>query len=389
MIGTILPYLQTSESRAVRLYTQFKEEQMRIVYRQYRRIFKSLGHESYGVRLLRYILQFVDHKYLDSRANNYQRYTDHLRLIRRDLMNIFDRVRYGRGYYNFFFEKNDYATEEFILPVEDVNTIVNLPLDSDRWSDWRHVHPVRIWSHDSDELSMNLLNGRVHFSTLPPTRAVILLDVIGLVFKYYIWNKYERMNEPAKNLADEVPQQLFLNKYVICDLHWDLLDVWLIRNLRRVMQCESREEVEEQFSSQELQMDSVYGRIGVSSRKGYVDLWKTMTVSTVIPAVILNSLLLSRGSPYHRLNELENKLMMPRNSAYNYLKWIRDKDTLEWIVALFNRRPTLPATVSLKRKLSAKMDRLIRERPWNICSNVMLKSSIENEMHAFVDLLHQ
>ena len=387
MLGILLPFLQSEEFRSIRTYTQFKEEQIRIVYRQYRRVYRALGHESYGVRLLRYILQFVDHKYLDSRTNNYQRYTDHLRLIRRDLMNIFDRVRQGRGYYNFFFEKSHYATEEFILPIEDVNTIVNLPLDSNSWSDWRHIHPLRIWSHDSDELTMNLLNGRVHFSTISPTRALLLLDVIGLVFKYYIWNKYERMNEPAKQLADEVPQQLFLNKYVICDLYWDLLDVWLLKNLARLMLCTSKEEVENRFDSNELQVDSRYGRIGISSRKGYVDLWKTMTVSTMLPSVIANSLLLSRGSIYHRLNELENKLMMPRNSAYNYLKWMRDKDALEFLVALFNRRPTLPTTITVKRKLQVRLDRLIRERPWQICNNVLLKSEIENEINEFVELL--
>ena len=387
MLDIVMPYLNTAESRSVRAYQHFKQEQIRYVAKQRERIFKSLGHESYGVRLLRYILQFVDHEYLDSRTNNYERYTEHLRYIRRDLMSTFDYPKQGRGYRNFFVEKSNFITEEFILPIEDVNTIINLPLDTNDWNVWRHVHPLRLWNHDSDELTMKLLNGRIGFNTMPPSHAVFLLDVIALVFKYYIWNKYERDNEPAQNLAQEVPQQLFLNKYVICDLFWDLLDIWLLRNMVKLFQMEDPLEVEHAFDSNALQTHQFYGRIGISSRKGYLDLWKTCTVSTMIPAIICNSNLLCRGSIRYRLNHLLDKAEMPRNSAYDYLRWLRDRDILKFIVLLFNKRPTLGQSVSLRRRLYVEAVRWNRRRPWNTPNNTVLKAQIESELKEFEDWL--
>ena len=387
LLSQTLPFLRTSEIRSVRAYTQFKEEQIRYLLLQRRRLYKSLGHESNAVRLMRYILQFVDHKYLEQKANNYQRYTDHLRFIRRDLMNTFDKVRSGKGFRNIFFEKSNFITDEYILPIEDVNTIINLPLYTEDWSVWKSVKPVYIWSHDSDEISLKLLNDRVGFSSLPPSYAVILLDVIALTFKYFIWNKYQRDKEPAENLAKEVPQQLFLHKYVMVDLLWDLLDIWLIRNLVKVTRCENIQEVESIFDSQALQGQQFYGRVGISSRKGYVDLWKTYTVSTMVPAIICGSELLSRGSITSRIIDLENRLMMPRNSAYEYLEWIRDQDILYFLVSLFNRRPALGESISFNRKMLSQTEQMIRRRPWNTCGNSLIKNEIESNMLKFRELL--
>lgn len=60
----------------------------------------------------------------------------HLRFIKASLDNIFDRISRGRGYRNIFF-KSERKTEEFILPVEDLNTLVHLPLDTEDWETWK------------------------------------------------------------------------------------------------------------------------------------------------------------------------------------------------------------------------------------------------------------
>ena len=75
MLTQLIPYLVTPEYRSVREYTHFKEEQMRYMSMYRNRAMLTIGHESAGVRLLRYILQFVDYNYMDSREDNYKRYT--------------------------------------------------------------------------------------------------------------------------------------------------------------------------------------------------------------------------------------------------------------------------------------------------------------------------
>lgn len=388
MFETVLPYLDRTDVRSIRPYMQFKEEQMRYTARYYTQYYAALGHESPGVRLLRYILQFLDYDYLDSRANNYERYSEYMRFIRRDLMNIFDRVRYGRGFHHLFFERSSFLTDEYVFPVEDVNAITNLPLETNDWSVWKHVRPLRIWMHDSDELTMRMLHGQFGYTYFPPSYAIELLDVIALSFKFYIWQKYYRDREPATELAYEVPQQLFIQKYVMCDLLWDQLDIWLLRNVYRLYNTESYEEVSQQFSAQALQMDSQYGRVHQSAEKAYLHLFreyldnKNITFRAVLSVPLLHS-----SSLLDRIELIQRKLLLPRSSDYTYLRWLRDKDALLFLTKALIRSKASPGLrVSLLRELTHLAQRLLRQRPWQKCSNLLLQQTIQEDIEAFASL---
>ena len=381
MLTQLIPYLVTPEYRSVREYTHFKEEQMRYMSMYRNRAMLTIGHESAGVRLLRYILQFVDYNYMDSREDNYKRYTDHLRIIRRDINSIFDRIRLGESYHDLFFASN---TNEYLLPVEDVNTIINLPLDTDDWNIWKRVRPVRIWSHDSNELTMNILNDQVTFSEDVPIYAVVIIDIIALIMKYYIWNKYAKNNEPA-DVVNEIPQQLFMHKYVCCDMYQDLLDVWLLRNMIRVMQCSSIDEVFSKFDSNTLQGNSIYGRVGTSSRRGYGDLYRVCTVKYITPAIICSTPLLASGSILDRLVELDTHLTLPVRSESEYIRWLRDRDLLRFITALFQRRPDNGTTRTVMKTLRLSVGRMLNHRPWSKCGNLKLRQKVKDDMESYAE----
>lgn len=388
MFESLSRFLTPMDVRSVRAYAQFKEGQMRYVSKHYMRFYHALGHESPGVRLLRYILQFLDYDYLDSRANNYQRYTDYMRFIRRDLMNTFDRVRQGRAFHNLFIERSQFLSEEYLYPIEDVNTIVNLPLDTNDWTVWRYVRPLRIWTHDSDELSMKMLHGQFGYTYFPPGYVIELLDVIALVFKYYIWYKFYRSKEQAQSLAYEAPQQLFIQKYVMCDLLWDQLDVWLFRNANRLYDAEDSTEVSKVFSAQSLQADPQYGRVDQSAGRGYLQLYNEvfnnahMDYRTVLSVPLFcNS---EAVSFIDRINLLHQKLMLPRLSDYTYLLWLRDKEALRFLTRTLSRTKAMSCVkVSMLRELTILMNRLIRQRPWQKMNNIILQNSIEDEINTF------
>ena len=177
-----------------------------------------------------------------------------MRYIKHQLDEIFDRVSRGRGYHNLFVKSNN--VEEFVLPIEDINTIVNLPLDSNDWEVWKKVRPVRLWDHDSEEFTINLLNDQLHFSRgFEPTSVLVLIDVVALCIKYYIWLTYQRDKEPAKELAEYIPQQLFIHKYVMCDLIWDNSNIWLLNQINKSLTIDPSR-ASQMFDSNMLKVDS-------------------------------------------------------------------------------------------------------------------------------------
>ena len=78
MLESFLPYMRVLDIRAIPPYQLFLKEQSKIIRERYIRIYKSLGHETRGVSLLRYILQFMDMDYMKRQANNYDRYLYHV-----------------------------------------------------------------------------------------------------------------------------------------------------------------------------------------------------------------------------------------------------------------------------------------------------------------------
>lgn len=374
--------------RALPPYQNYLKAQKLLILDRYRRFLSAQGHESPGIRLLRYILQFVDIDYLRRQKNNYDRYRYHLRFIRKDLYSIFDKVQKGEGFNELFFKSNTGVTAEYLLPVEDLNAVVNLPLESDSWDVWKTVKPLRLWAYDSDEYTVNILNDRVHFLDLAPSYAVELLDVVALVFKYYIWYEKQRDNEQAQELALYIPQQLFLHKYVFCDWCWDLTDAWLLNKLAMLPNIK-REDIH-QFSTDELTRELQYGRIALGAENAFRYLFELLNDATrdMRPEVIFASKLLTQGTIYDRIRSINEELTLPIHQQYDWLRWLRDRDLYKFVCGTW-RRSDLPTAKVNFINWRRDFQRTLNHRPWRVCNNVVVKTQIEQEMREFNDWLNQ
>lgn len=374
--------------RALPPYQNYLKAQKLLILDRYRRFLGAQGHESPGIRLLRYILQFVDIDYLRRQKNNYDRYRYHLRFIRKDLYSIFDKVQKGEGFKELFFKSDAGVTAEYLLPVEDLNAIVNLPLESDSWDVWKAVKPLRLWAYDSEEYTINILNDRVHFLDLAPSYAVELLDVVALVFKYYIWYEKQRDNEQAQELALYIPQQLFLHKYVFCDWCWDLADAWLLNKLAMLPNIE-REDIH-QFSTDELTRELQYGRIALGAENAFRYLFELLNDATrnMRPEVIFASKLLTQGTIYDRIRSINEELTLPIHQQYDWLRWLRDRDLYKFVCGTWQRSDLPTAKVNF---INWRRDfqRTLNHRPWQVCNNIVVKTQIEQEMREFNDWLNQ
>ena len=377
----LIPYLRDDAPKALPPYQTFLKQQSIFIRERFNRLYNAQGHESSAVRLLRYIINFADFELLERQSNNFDRYMYHLRYIRTQLNDIFDRISRGRGYRNIFIQ-SDRKTEEFIIPVEDINTIVNLPLDSDDWVVWRKVRPVRLWDHDSEEFTINVMNDQLHFTTgFEPTNAVILIDVVALILKYFVWLKNERDNEPREELAAHIPQQLFLHKYVMCDLMWDNANVWLLNQLNKALTADKALSAS-LFRSDNLCIDKQWGWINSESGRAFDYLVNNIndTTKTFRPEAFLNSKILFGGNVADRSKFTDNCLSVPLYQQYDYLRFLRDRKLFSIILNSFKLRPDLPSVKSLLINARRDFKRLLMRRPWNVCNSVSLKREIEQEM---------
>ena len=385
MLSLITPYLVDMDKRAIPPYQLFLKQQAQIINERYNRLRGSSGSENRATAMLRYILNFIDMEYMLRQPNNYARYLYHLRFVKKSIDESFDRVSRGRGYTNTFIAKSNYYTEEFILPADDTNVITNLPLETDDWNIWKKVTVVKLVGHDSSEYTINMLLDRLTFSEIPPNYTFIMIDSIALMLKYYSWYIHGRESEINQEMAIHNPQQLFLHKYVMCDLIFDNLNVWLLNTINRLNDyvfVEGTSNIDKEFNAKALEIDMQWGRLATQATDAFKYLGKLLgdTSKNTRPEAILSSKLLLCGSIIDYSKMLQSRWDMPILEQYDYLRWIRDRQLFNFILNIYLHRPTLPLTRQMVVNVRRDYKRLVNRKPWHTCNNVLLKNDIQDDM---------
>ena len=385
MLSLITPYLVDMDKRAIPLYQLFLKQQAQIINERYNRLRGSSGSENRATAMLRYILNFIDMEYMLRQPNNYARYLYHLRFVKKSIDESFDRVSRGRGYTNTFIAKSNYYTEEFILPADDTNVITNLPLETDDWNIWKKVTVVKLVGHDSSEYTINMLLDRLTFSEVQPNYTFIMIDSIALMLKYYSWYIHGRESEINQEMAIHNPQQLFLHKYVMCDLIFDNLNVWLLNTINRLNDyvfSEGTSNIDREFNAKALEIDMQYGRLATQATDAFKHLGKLLadTSKNTRPEAILSSKLLLCGSIIDYSKMLQSRWDMPILEQYDYLRWIRDRQLFNFILNIYLHRPNLPLTRQMVVNVRRDYKRLVNHRPWHTCNNVLLKNDMQDDM---------
>lgn len=392
MLSIITPYLVNMEKRAIPPYQLFLKQQAKIINERYTRLYNTAGRENRATAMLRFILNFVDMEYMLRQPNNYYRYLYEIRSIIRSISESFDRVARGRGYNDTFISKSRYYTEEFIMPTEDVGTITNLPLYTDDWETWKRIHPVRIVGHDSTEYTINALGDVLTFSEIPPNYVFIMIDTAALILKYYSWYLYGRDKEPDQELAIHKPQQLFLHKYVICNLVWDNFNVWLLNTIYRLSDYVNENgtsNITKEFHTKALESDMQWGRLSDLATEAFRYLGVLLEDSShnLRPEAIISSKLLLSGSILEYATQMTTRWDLPILEQYDYLRWIRDKSLFNFILNIYLNRRTLPTTQRMLVNIRRDYKRLVLHRPWKTCNNVILKNDIQRDMETTMDRL--
>lgn len=392
MLSMIMPFLVDMEKRAIPPYQLFLKQQAQIILERYNRLQGSSGGENRATAMLRYILNFMDLEYMLKQPNNYTRYLYHLRFVKKSIDESFDRVTRGRGYNGTFISKSNCYTEEFILPADDTNVITNLPFETDDWDVWKKVTAIKLVGHDSPEYTVNMLLDRLAFGKVQPNYTFIMIDSIALMLKYYSWYVHGRERELNQEMAIHAPQQLFLHKYVMCDLIWDNFNVWLLNTINRLNDyvfSEGTSNIDREFHAKALEIDMQWGRLATQATDAFKYLGKLLgdTSKNTRPEAILSSKLLLCGSILDYSKMLVSRWDMPILEQYDYLRWIRDRKLFNFILNIYLHRPNLPLTRQMVVNVRRDYKRLVNHRPWKTCNNILLKNDIQDDMEEMLTKL--
>lgn len=389
LLNTELTFCRDMDKRTLPPYHNFLSQQKKFIDIQYGISKSAQGHETQGMRQLRYLINFIDRRYLLGDISNYDRYVNYLQYAYDDLVFSFDQSMTGTPLYGYYVGTNTSRTKEYIFPVRDVNSITRLPMMHDDWENWSGILPLRLWSHDSSEFTTQMVNTAIKFHKDYPSYAVLSIDPIALILKYVMWFKYRRKKELADDLALHAPDQFFLHKYVFVPLLYDLGDIWLLKQLNRVLRVEEREELAA-FSVKNLQSEPQYGYIAGNCSQGFEYLWSTFCTSNNIrPESILSSKLLFGGSIHQRMRYAERNIPLPAILRWDWARLLRDYDLITLFLRVWGRRKHLPVVSKIITNMTYDIKRMRDEKITTYCNNFEMRLELEQKLLEISELVDE
>jgi hypothetical protein len=130
-------------------------------------------------------------------------------------------------------------TREITLPTWGLISPTANSIYSD-WEDWEDVAPIKILSHDSDELHLKFHNGEIVFKKDKPSQMVFGIDIPALLWKYILYIKKENLT------FETVDRDLFVSKYILPYFYKDLVDIWLMRVINN--RFDAYEAIDDEFA---------------------------------------------------------------------------------------------------------------------------------------------
>jgi len=186
-----------------------------------------------GIELLRFICLNIDINSLESCQNDADRYLEILKGVGTQVRAAVDPMFTNSIAGGRWIPKTQ-GVSEIILNAESVNPIKEMPLDKD-WSAWQNLRAVRFLYHDSLELPEEFVSSMLQFKEQVPSYLMVSLNVPLLCFKYF---KYAM--ECKKN-HDNPDVNVFLKEYEYNHFFSDVLNIWLLNLLLRVLCNPDRE----------------------------------------------------------------------------------------------------------------------------------------------------
>lgn len=377
MLNTISQYLRFTPGRLTPRYTQYLFNMQPFITKHLTRFLAYPGSNSQGIRLLNHVINLIDWNWC-SRQTDIDIYSNYLQSEKKNLEGLFSRVITGRNYANVFITKHLGKVPEYLIPVEDVMTLSRLPFNSS-WIEWSKVRPVKLVYHDSDEYTLDIITDQIRFRESVPTFAVFTIDVIALVLMYLSWLREQKDKEPLPE--DELFTSYFLHKYVISGLYYDLVDVWLLNQVKSVI---SGENVSDRYNDIERMQQYTF----IGSR--YVEAFEALELrvrqlrdKAITADSLMNSDLMYTNTIRGYARDLIRRYPTDLTRPGYYLTLAKELPLLETIYGIYSSERSNPLYPKLQREGGRKYKRILMTKPWNRCQYTPVAKKLEDMFTSF------
>ena len=382
-------YIRRASPKSLPIYRQHIDNLKTYKNEHLNRFLKAPGYESYGMRLLRHILSFVNYTELNKLMDDYDKYNFYMRHIEDDLDGIFNPVRTGRCHFHHFLDKSVYMSNEYLTPTNDNNYLKILPFN-ESYNEWMKLSPVTVWYYDSTELSQHLLGNMVRFKYFQPIYSLIFIDSVMLVMMYIKYLK--NINYDGRRQEDLFDnQRKFLHEHVFSKMYNQTLDIWLFNQISELTDCETEDDVIRMCNINKSLMDNRYGYVGGRYMDGNLELFKELQKvkngNTSISSLFSSKLFLD-DSLIDKMEHATTYLGVPELRQYKYLTLMRDFPILELIVKFYKHTPNISEGRSLIRDLKMIVRRLMNDNIIDTIKNGKTKEVFKDRFMNISNLLN-
>ena len=378
MLELLGKYLYKASPMLIPVWDQYLDDLTILRNELHRRYMLNYGADSRCLRILSMMAGETDINYLVKQKNDYDRYINYFFPSQQIWNDVFRPTKNGRAYKKVFYKKGIYAPNEYLCPCDDVDHLKILPMNKP-WEYWKHVKPVHIWYHDSNEYTLNMLENKIAFKHSIPTYSVVFIDSISLAFKYYKYITSDIPEEGEKSLHN------FVHRHVLSLLFQDLQDVWItnqVLNSIEMVKDPENEELMENIVNEKV--DIRYGFRGTRFKEAIDRLTSRIYLikqGNNRPQNFLSSKIYPSGSIIDKINYSLIYLDMPHLRQYEYVSFLRDWKYFTILYELNKLNLSNPMYRNLCQELRIYVRRYKNSRFWNAIYDSSLRSKIDDYMN--------
>lgn len=278
---------------------------------------------------------------------------------------------------------NNRSTNEIFIPVR--SDALRLPFGKP-WSQWQHLRPVRMWYTDSEELTMDVITGRISYTTDQPKVVVYTVDVLMLA---NMWYKYKDREDDHTGIEKQTIRTFgrFYIQYIIKPMIKDIVDIWLMDKLRYVVGIQVPNDIYS-LSERSNRGSARYGEYGSMYQAMITEaysIFHRVDNNVLTPVQVLKSFrMMSTPTLYDRLQLIYDELDIQDGTQYNSLRIVRDMEIMDIILTLYELQPKLAPYSNMVIKL----DRITAQRykqttVWTNLKDATLRDYVEKKVNDF------
>lgn len=333
------------------------------------------------------LINSVDRDYMLSNEPMIDKFTLYLKDVSQSLERRLSPL-YGMSFKNTLFrnEKSDREINEIFIPVERLNYF-SLPFEEDYVS-WKHLKPIRVWYHDSPSFPYINTTGQYKFKESAST-VVYLVDVKLLIM---MWIKYyTRFLENEEDVLLNTSPFSFLRDKIYNDTLNDLTEIWILNEVKETLYyTDPLQIVDREKSNIKNSLSFLYGSFYQTAMTELFNHSKRINTSAYTPIQFSKGLVLpSNSSLYGKLFALYNTCNIPQLSQYRPFILLRDLDTFDTILSLYERRKDLSSyrRILIQTEYALK-NRYINPKVWEKIPSFYLREKIKYQLDLLEFRLH-